>query len=283
MSKFSSILDAFGDVYWAQKLSPSQQLAISRFRQSADMQALQGAVGNLEAELGAIRQAHLDGLAAQQRIIQQEQLQAHLEEFVYNVEKLVERFGAEDCDVPLSVRYFNLRGIQDAVARQGIGTPVIRGRENKAGFERAMSAVQQMMASLERDSDVKEALAWAEKENQRRQSQVDVRRQQIIARLSELNAAKQPLAFTDWYLSKFGNYLDRKKPFDNLPFLKSLSPSVYKVVASVLLWGPLPFGACYGCVWIPIWFNKTKKKAELYAATTVDAEMSRLQQELSAL
>ena len=100
-------------------------------------------------------------------MIQREELQAHLEEFIYSVEKMVKQFNAQECDVPLSVRYFNLRSVRDAVAQQGIGTIVIWGRENKAAFEQVMAAVQQMLVDLQKNAEVKEALVWAEKENQR--------------------------------------------------------------------------------------------------------------------
>jgi hypothetical protein len=286
MSKFSAICDAFGDVYWAQRLSPSEQLAISRFRQSSDMQSLQGAVGNLEAELNEIRQTHLDGLAAQQQIIQQEQLQAHLEEFIYSVEKLVKQFGAKDCDVPLSVRYFNLKGVRDAVEQQGIGTIVIRGRENKAAFEQVMAAVQQMLVALEKNAEVKEALAWAEKENQRQQvvqqqtqAKKEVRRQQITARLNELMGLTKPMTFMEWHSHKFSDYLNRKPPYDNWPLLKSLPPIAYKPVALFLLWY-LP--GC-GLVLLPIWYHYSKKQIEKDNKAMFEPEIARLQAELSSL
>lgn len=281
MSKFSAICDAFGEVYWAQRLSPSEQLAISRFRQSSQMQALQGAVGNLEAELNEIRQTHLDGLAAQQQIIQQEQLQAHLEEFIYSVEKLVKQFSAKDCDVPLSVRYFNLKGIRDAVEQQGIGTIVIRGRENKSAFEQVMAAVQQIMASLEKDSEVKEALVWAEKENQRQQvvqqqaqAKKEVRRQQIAARLTELNGLIQPMTFMQWLNHKFSGYWNRKPPYDNWPVLKNLPPLAYMAVAIFLLIGFSPY--------LLIWYRFSKKHIEKDNKAMFEPEIARLQSELNS-
>ena len=123
-----------------------------------------GSLNNIQAEMDAVRRQNLEGLAIQQEMLRREQLQGQLEEFVYNTEKTVAAYSDSKCDDPVTTRYFVLKGIIDTVQQNGISTTIIRGRENKAAFEQALGDVNRLVAVLETEPEVKEALDWLKAE-----------------------------------------------------------------------------------------------------------------------
>jgi len=73
------------------------------------------------------------------------------------------------------------------------------------------------------------------------------------------------MTFLEWHHQKFGAFLNRRPPYDNLPVLKSLPPFVYKIIAVVLLW----YFPGSGFIWIPLWYRSAKKKADQNQTATL--------------
>jgi ElaB/YqjD/DUF883 family membrane-anchored ribosome-binding protein len=254
--------------------------------QTALMGSMAGSLTHLQGEMANIRQMNLEGLAIQQEMLQRQQLQAQLEEFIYNAQKLVTEFSDGTCDQPASARYFSLKGITETVQQLGIGTALIQGRENKAAFEAAMKDVQSLTASLENEPDVVEAISWSKSEQKRTAAEnqlKEAKRAKIRQKATELQASRKRITFTDWYQHKFHKYLNKEAPFDNLPILKNLDGELYKFVATIALWGPLPIGVVYGCIWIPLWYALTKTKFEQELNTAIEGEIAILEKQFEAV
>lgn len=251
--------------------------------QTALMANMAGSLNHLQAEMISIRQLQLEGLAIQQEMLNRDLLQGQLEEFIYNTEKMVQSFSEAESGVQPSAQYFVLLGIRETVKQLGIGTALIRGRENKAAFESAMEQVAGLLGQLKVHPEVIEALAWVKSEQQRvaekRRKQAakeqkllaqqlavqSVRRDEIEAAIRELRTKRTSIVFSEWF----------EKTFEN--FLKSMP----RPVAMMLLFAPLPFGA-YGFIWIPLWFSVSKKSAESQNAP-IDKQIAELEQEAASL
>ena len=150
---------------------------------SLQLQALQtgllaqmtSSLGAIHAEVAQARAHQAEALALQQEMLARERLQSHLEEFIFQTEKLIAECRKPKTDLAPSTRYYLLDGVAQQIEQDGIGTAVIRGRDNKAAFERVLQEVQQLRLALKSDPDVKSALAWAAKIDQQRAKE----RQQI--------------------------------------------------------------------------------------------------------
>lgn len=233
--------------------------------QTALMGHMAGSLHNLHGEMHAIRQMNLQGLAVQQEMLQREQLQSQLEEFIYNTEKLVAEFGNPGCDQPPSVRYFSLKGVAETVEQLGIGTALIRGRDNKAAYEAAMKEVNRIATSLESDPEVVEAIAWAAAEERRlaedqrkQRAEQQARHDKLSRQIESLKARRRTLSmhsWHQWHQDKFGH----------------LSSS--KLTALWLI---------YGFVWIPAYFLIEQIMVVSRANADLDREIAKLEQELSA-
>jgi hypothetical protein len=253
--------------------------------QSALMMNMSGALNSLQSEMVTVRQMHADGLAIQQEVLQREQFQGQVEEFIYNTEKMIEDFSAQNCEVLPSIRYFSLVGIAETVKQVGIGTAVIRGRDNKAAFESAMESVKGLLGQLKTHPEVIEAVQWAKAEQGRiadQNRQKEAKQAELQHKFNELNAQKQSITFSKWHELTFSDYLNKKPPYDNLPILKNLDGSLHRFVATILLWGPLPFGI-YGCVWVPIYYALTKQRFERDINASIDAQIATVQQQYQAI
>ena len=177
-------------------------------RQSLQLQALQtgllaqmsNSIGAIHAQVAQARADQAEALALQQEMLAREQLQSHLEEFVYQAEKLVSECQKSNSDLAPSTRYYLLDGVVQQIEQDGIGTAVIRGRDNKAAFERVFKEVQQLRTALKADPDVISALAWAAKldkqrAEQRRQIEAKMRPYQL--EIEKLQSGRNPLTFRD--------------------------------------------------------------------------------------
>lgn len=139
--------------------------------QSAQLQALQtgllaqmsNSLGAIHAEVAQTRQMQAEALAIQQELLNRERLQAHVEELIFQTEKLVAECRRADSDLPPSSRYYLLVGVLRQVEDDGIGTAVVKGRDNKAAFEKVMRDVASLHERLATDPEVQDALRWAEK------------------------------------------------------------------------------------------------------------------------
>ncbi len=267
------------------------------YAQTNLMAAMAGSLNNIQAEMAAIRQLSLNGLAIQQEMLKREQLQNWLEEFIFNTQKMVIAFAEKTCDVTPSAKYFTLRGVLETVQSVGIGTALIRGRDNKAAFETAITGVNDLLTQLEKDSEVKEAIAWSEAENKRtteenRRKQAEAQRaveektakqRHLIEQIAALRATRKPVSFTEWYSQKFGAFLKHQPPF-SLPLLAKIPDTLYYLVATIVLWGPPPYlGLCFGALWIPIWYFISKPKIENSLNESVDRQIAALERELASL
>ena len=211
--------------------------------QTALEATMANSLNNIQTEMNDLRRQNLEGLAIQQEILRREQLQGQLEEFVYNAQKIVACFSAPNCDEPLASRYFTLKGIIGTVQQNGIGTAIIRGRDNKAAFDHVVSEVQRISTALEQEPEVKEAVAWikaeekrieAKQQKERDRIEAEQKKQQILARLKELQSSKN-ITFGGWYK----RYIHSKLP-----------KGFIGIWIQVLLWG------LYGFVWIPpLWIS----------------------------
>lgn len=188
---------------------------------SLQLQALQtGLLAQMSNSLGAIheevaraRADQAEALALQQQMLAREELQSHLEEFIYQSEKLVAACRNPKTDMPPSTRYYLLDGVVQQVEQDGIATAIIRGRENKAAFERVFAEVQQLRSVLKSDPEVKAALVWAAKidqqrAEQRRQIELKMKpyQQQLDTLCNGRNSATFRDAWNDWK-QKFGGWI----------------------------------------------------------------------------
>lgn len=139
------------------------------------------ALSNIHGQMEDVKRQSADALAIQQELLNREQLQQYLEEFIFQTEKLVAEFSAKS-DLPASTRYFLLQSVLVQVEQDGIDTTTIRGRDNKAAFERAMASVNGLVTELLKDPEVQQAIKRAEKEEAKRAE----KRRQIEAELSRL-------------------------------------------------------------------------------------------------
>lgn len=247
-------------------------------------------LNQISGEMAAIRQLNLQGLAIQQEMLQRDQLQSQMEEFIYNSQKMVTAFSEIDCEQPPSVRYFSLKGITDTVRQLGIGTALIRGRDNKAAFEAAMQDVDRLITLLKGDPEVIEAIAWAKaeqkriddeqqrrrQERQRLLARNDLRRTELHQRISDLKASRRKVMFTDWYNNKFDAYLHRKSPYDKLPLISELSKDMYAAVAPALLW------LC-GWPFIGLWYLLEKPFTENKINAEINNSIAELEREVTLL
>ena len=135
----------------------------------------------IHGQMEQVKRQTADTLAIQQELLNREQLQQNLEEFIFQTEKLVAESSAKS-EVPASTRYFLLQSVLVQVEEDGIDTAMIRGRDNKAAFERAMASVNRLVAELLKDPEVQQAIKWAEKEAAKRAE----KRQKIENELSRL-------------------------------------------------------------------------------------------------
>lgn len=136
--------------------------------QTAFLNDMNGALDSIHFEMLEVRQSNQEALAAQQEMLRREALQARLEEFIYQTEKFITECKKVDTDLPPSSRYFDLLGILERIKYENINTALIRGRDNKAAFDRVTSDIKLLVKQLERHPEVQEAIAWMREEQRRK-------------------------------------------------------------------------------------------------------------------
>lgn len=143
----------------------------------------------IHSEMADARRLHEEGLAAQQEMLQREALQNYLEEFIYQTEKLVNECKT-NTKLPPSSRYFMLISAAERLKQENISTPIIRGRDNKAAFDRVVTEIKSMASALKNDPEVQEAIAWAKAEQKkladRQRAERNKRRDKLKAELAEV-------------------------------------------------------------------------------------------------
>lgn len=274
--------------------------------QTAVTSQMAGSLHQLQGEMAAIHEMNLEGLAIQQEMLQREHLQSHLEEFIYNTQKMVTDFSDEACSESTSARYFGLKGVAETVKQLGIGTALIRGRDNKAAFEAVLKDVKKLTASLETDQEVIDAIEWTEAEKQRRieakrkqkeeqeelaaeqrkqqrlaSAEKDARRNDLMKQIAKLKSERKTtsITFASWHNEKFGAFLNRQPPFEAIPIANAIPQQLYTMLAYVVLW----YLPGFGFAWIPFLYSSTKSKAETDLNSVTDGEIARREKELAAL
>lgn len=270
----------------------SQQTRLAKY--SLGVQAVQTKLMNdmgqslhsIVSIMDDVRKQHADTLAMQHEMLQRDHLQSQLEEFIYQSEKLVAEGNDSSAEVPPSSRYYMLLGVIETIRQVGIGTPIIRGRDNKATFEKV---VQQVEGHIERHQDhpeVKEALQWAEEEekrlaverkrleaenlkhqeeNRKRQKERQSMLMELQKQRNVLVNERELLKFSDWYKKQFSWVLDAD-------YTQAL-----KIVIQGAIWY---FG---GFIWIPVWFFVSKLKIESMQNVAVDQQIESLDNHIREL
>ncbi len=152
---------------------------------------MSGSMDGIHAEMAHARQQQSEALAIQQELLNREQIQSHLEEFIFQAEKLVAECSKTTTDIPASSRYFLLKGVLGKIKEDGIGTPIIKGRDNKSAFEKVIQDTKDLTQKLLSHPDVQEALEWAEAERLRKeeeQKRLTARRKQEQQKRDEMIA-----------------------------------------------------------------------------------------------
>jgi hypothetical protein len=165
--------------------------------QTGLMAAQFAAQSAIHDQMEEVKWQNENALAIQQELLNREQLQQYLEEFVYQTEKLVEQFSSKS-DVPASTRYFLLQSVLAQVEEDGIDTATLRGRDNKAAFEKVMAQVHRLIATLLKDSEVQEAIEWAEKQEAKRvakKQECKTRLKQLRAHRAGIEANRKPITY----------------------------------------------------------------------------------------
>ncbi|MEZ5941410.1 MAG: hypothetical protein R3C18_08470 [Planctomycetaceae bacterium] len=165
--------------------------------QTGVMAAQLAAQSAIHDQMEEVKRQNENALAIQQELLNREQLQQYLEEFIFQTEKLVADFSAKS-DVPASTRYFLLQSVLVQVEQDGIDTATIRGRDNKSAFERAMASVNRLVAELLKDPEVQDAIKWAEKEEakraeKRRRVEADLNR--LYQQRASIESQLDPVSF----------------------------------------------------------------------------------------
>ena len=219
MSRYDN--DYNGDIYreLAQTRAAAQASVAFQALQTGLLADMSNSMGAVHAQMDAVRQQQGEALAIQQELLNREQIQSHLEEFVYQAEKLVAEFSKKT-DIPPSSRYFVLMGVLSKIKEDGIATPIIKGRENKAAFEKVVHATRSLTERLLEEPEVQEAVEWAETERKRldeEQARLTKARQGQIAKLEKEAATLQgqmrtvtPKEVAMEYWTKIDSYLDGK-------------------------------------------------------------------------
>lgn len=89
----------------------------------------------IHAEIINIRRQQAEALAIQQELLGRERLQAFLEELIHQAQKLISECSVRNTSLAPDARYFLVTTLLAYVEDKGIGTPIIRGRDNKAAFD----------------------------------------------------------------------------------------------------------------------------------------------------
>lgn len=252
-------------------------------------------LSSIHDEIAQVRRANAEALAIQQELLNREVIQGRLEEFIYQIEKMVTEFEGPDCEAVPSTRYFLLTGVLKTIQTEGISTAVIRGRDNKATFEAVVRRARTVAKTLEGDPEVREALAWAaqerkrladkkaaEEEEQRQREQEEQKRRrereaerakqrkadrvrlaELQAKLADLNRQGGRLPFGEWYSKSFRWAIDLGSP------------------ASLLVQGLL--WLAYGFVWIPCWYAVHVMTAGGKMPPDLQAEIGTVKEEIRKL
>lgn len=127
--------------------------------------------------IGAIRKSQHQVEKLLSDMLSRDELQAYLEEFVFQFRKSVREVESGFFVGENEVVYFCLlSGFLDRIGAESIDTPIIRGIENKATFDESRTAAQRLRDRLKEHPKVIEAIAWAEAVVRRTKEEEEQRR-----------------------------------------------------------------------------------------------------------
>ncbi|MCX5860768.1 MAG: tetratricopeptide repeat protein [Deltaproteobacteria bacterium] len=118
-------------------------------------------------ELAAIGETLTDSLAVQQELLNREVFQSNIEEFIYQLEKSVQEAEYSKSGESPVTYFFRLSYFLHTVDQEQINTSIIKGRENKAAFDRAVSTALKLCNSLRTNGEVIAAVDQIEREEAR--------------------------------------------------------------------------------------------------------------------
>ncbi len=263
-----------------------QELASIRANTQASVafQALQtgllaqmsGSMDGIHAEMANVRQQQSEALAIQQELLNREQIQSHLEEFIFQAEKLVAECSKTTTDIPPSSRYFLLMGVLGKIEDDGIGTPIIKGRDNKSAFEKVVNDTKGLTQRLLKDPEVQDAIKWAEAERKRLEAERVQAERERVANIKQL---ENTLSSLEGQLQKVSMTVVLKEWRE---YIKGKLPEVYRT--------PLFVAICVICViiWPSVlvisffaWCESGKREKELNK--DIDEQIAITMQQLSEL
>lgn len=242
--------------------------------QTGLLSQMSNSMNAIHAQMEEARQQQSEALAIQQELLSREQMQGHLEEFIYQAEKLVAECSKSATGIPLSSRYFLLMGVLGKIEQDGIDTAVIRGRENKGAFERVVRSTRKLTQALLKEPEVQDAVRWVEKERKRLEAEharaVQDRQSKITAlekRLATLQGELKTVSVADEFARRIPIKPEHKVPL---------------IVAGVFLLPFLVFLIPVGVIFAAALFIDAKKRtAELNRGTY--EQIATVQQRLTEL
>jgi len=302
------------------------QSAMSGIQTAASLKQMQ-LVGNMSQSLHSLygemedmRQACDDAVTIQRQMLEREQIQGDIEEFIYSTQKMIDAFKSEGCEIPLPMQYFNLRGVLETIEECGLTTALVRGRDNKAALETMVERGKELFGRLEEEPEVQEAIQWA-KEERRRQiekkrekqkkleakraeearaaeekrqeeerqrisliQQQDERREALQKKIDTLKSQKNIPSFPVWHKKRFGRFLsgEYNGPFSiPLNLLNQLTAPI--LGKGTINWVILWVVPCGGLYWILPFYIISILVSELGENSEINREIVRLRNELDQM
>ena len=156
---------------------------------------MSASLGLLNLQMADLRAMNATQVALQQLILQRDQLQQHLEELVYQGQKMVEAFASPADKTTTVQKALLLRSFYMCVTKAGIGTGAIRGLQNKRVFDSLMSEVKSLYRQLGHDPAVRKAVANEEAAEKKQLAEQQRLEAEEALRLAELQ--RRPIAVFD--------------------------------------------------------------------------------------
>jgi hypothetical protein len=253
--------------------------------QSVQLQAIQtgllaqmsSTMGSIHAEVAQARQQQAEALAIQQELLARERLQTHLEEFIYQTEKLIAECSKADTDMPTSTRFFLLSGVLGQIENDGIATPIIKGRDNKAAFERVLKEATGLVQRFRKDPEVQQAIAWAKKLEDRRQRKREQVEQKVAPLRAQLESLQEQRRTPVSMRQAATNWIERLKLF--VPAQHRTLALVVVLVAATCLFPFVIITAPFQV--LGLWLDRSRQTQERNA--TLDKEIAQVEEKIRAL
>ncbi len=160
---------------------------------SLQMQQMAKELDKISGGIGKVHSAVLSSVALQQAALKRQEFQSAIEEFLYQMTKVIAQFSSPECEVPPAHRVLVIAKIIGRIERDAISTRMISGLENKASFDATEAALRHMQATLLAQDAVRaevqvmmEAAA-----HERAARKVERARAKLLQKLSKAEAAEQ--------------------------------------------------------------------------------------------